>query len=428
MQANALYRTAQSTPVLSLDLIETVAFAGVVLFAGYGIRRGLPVLGRYNIPAPVIGGLLVASVLSFATSRGVTLVSFDTTLQAPLMIAFFTAIGFGASFRLLRVDGPLVLMFFAIATLAAILQNVLGLLLAKALGQPALMGVLAGSVTLTGGPATGLAFAPQFEAAGVAGAATLAVAAAMTGIVAGGLVGGPVGTWLIARRRLATPKAAPVHVPVVTAQSIVEQQMPAVAAKVPEGEDREAYTILKTLVVMLVAMWLGGSISAWINRALSGVGMALPAYIGAMLAAAAIRNVDDLTRIVGIPQQIVDDLGNVALSLFLVLALMTLRLYEIVHVAVPLIVIVTAQVACVVALSVWVVFRTMGRDYEGAVIASGFCGFALGTTANSMANMEALVERYGPAPRAFLVVPMVGAFFIDFTNALVITGFLNWLR
>jgi glutamate:Na+ symporter, ESS family len=179
---------------------------------------------------------------------------------------------------------------------------------------------------------------------------------------------------------------------------------------------------------MLVAMWLGGSISAWINRALSGVGMALPAYIGAMLAAAAIRNLDDLTRIVGIPQQIVDDLGNVALSLFLVLALMTLRLYEIVHVAVPLLVIVTAQVVCVVALSVWVVFRTMGRDYEGAVIASGFCGFALGTTANSMANMEALVERYGPAPRAFLVVPMVGAFFIDFTNALVITAFLNLLR
>ena len=414
--------------MLSLDLIQTVAFAGVVLFAGYGIRRGVPMLARHNIPAPVIGGLLVASVLSFAASRGVTLVSFDTTLQTPLMIAFFTAVGFGASFALLRVGGPLVLIFFGISTLVAILQNVVGAILAAALGQPALMGVLAGSVTLTGGPATGLAFAPQFEAAGVPAAGTLALAAAMVGIVAGGLVGGPVATWLIGRRRLATPKAAPVHIPVVTAQSIVEEQMPAVPAQAPEGEDREAYTILKTLVVMLVAMWVGGSISAWMNRALAGVGMALPAYIGAMLAAAVLRNVDDATRLIGISQQVVDDLGNVALSLFLVLALMTLRLYEVVHVAVPLIVIVAVQVGCVVVLSVWAVFRTMGRDYEGAVIASGFCGFMLGTTANAMANMEALVERYGPAPRAFLVVPMVGAFFIDFTNALVITGFLNFLR
>ena len=383
--------------MLSLDLIQTVAFAGVVLFAGYGIRRGVPMLARHNIPAPVIGGLLVASVLSFAASRGVTLVSFDTTLQTPLMIAFFTAVGFGASFALLRVGGPLVLIFFGISTLVAILQNVVGAILAAALGQPALMGVLAGSVTLTGGPATGLAFAPQFEAAGVPAAGTLALAAAMVGIVAGGLVGGPVGTWLIGRRRLATPNATPVHIPVVTAQSIVEEQMPAVPAQAPEGEDREAYTILKTLVVMLVAMWVGGSISAWMNRALAGVGMALPAYIGAMLAAAVLRNVDDATKLIGISQQVVDDLGNVALSLFLVLALMTLRLYEVVHVAVPLIVIVAVQVGCVVVLSVWVVFRTMGRDYEGAVIASGFCGFMLGTTANAMANNN--VVMVSPRPR-----------------------------
>ena len=214
----------------------------------------------------------------------------------------------------------------------------------------------------------------------------------------------------------------------MTAQSIVEEQMPVPPVRVPEGEDREAYAILKTLVVMLVAMWIGGLISAWINRTLAGVGLALPAYIGAMLAAAAIRNADDLTGIIGLPQQIVDDLGNVALSLFLVLALMTLRLYEIVHVAVPLAIILGVQIVSVAALAIWAVFRTMGRDYEGAVIASGYCGFMLGTTANAMANMEALVERYGPAPRAFLVVPMVGAFFIDFTNALVITGFLNLLR
>ena len=414
--------------LFSLDLIQTVAFAGVVLFGGYGLRRFVPALERYNIPAPVVGGLIVAAVLSFMASRGTTLVTFDTTLQSPLMIAFFTSIGFGASFGLLRVGGPLVLVFFGLATLIASLQNVFGALVAVALGQPALMGVLAGSVTLTGGPATGLAFAPMFEAAGVPAAGTLALAAAMAGIVAGGLTGGPVATWLIGRRRLATPNATPVHVPVVTAQSIVEARMPVPPAAVPEGEDREAYAILKTLVVMLVAMWAGSAISTWINQALSGAGIALPAYIGAMLTAAAIRNLDDATRLIGISQQIVDDLGNVALSLFLVLALMTLRLWEIVHVAVPLAIIVLVQVALVIGAALLIVYRTMGRDYESAVIASGFCGFMLGTTANAMANMDTLVERYGPAPRAFLVVPMVGAFFIDFTNALLITGFLNLLR
>ena len=179
---------------------------------------------------------------------------------------------------------------------------------------------------------------------------------------------------------------------------------------------------------MLTAMWLGGIFSEWLNGVLAGFGMALPAYIGAMITAAVIRNLDDLTGLIGIPQAIVDDLGNVALSIFLVLALMTLRLWEIMNVAVPLAVIVFVQVALVALLCVWPIYRLMGRDYQGAVIASGFCGFMLGTTANAMANMEALVERYGPAPRAFLVVPMVGAFFIDFTNGLIITAFLNLFK
>jgi ESS family glutamate:Na+ symporter len=414
--------------VLTLDLVQTIACAGLVLFAGYGIRRAVPPLARYNIPAPVVGGLIVAAIISVARHRGVTLVSFDTTLQAPLMIAFFTSIGFGASFALLRVGGPLVMVFFVVSSLAAVGQNLIGVASAAVLGQPLLMGVLAGSVTLTGGPATGLAFAPLFEAAGVPAAGTLAVAAAMVGIVSGGLIGGPIGTWLIARGRLATPHAAGPPTAVPTAQEIVEGRMAGAMPEAPRGEDREAYGLLKTLVVMLTAMWIGGLASGWINAGLSTIGMALPAYIGAMLVAAVIRNLDDLTGLIGIPQAIVDDLGNVALSLFLVLALMTLRLWEIVNVAVPLAIIVFVQVVFVALLCLWPVFRLMGRDYQGAVISSGFCGFMLGTTANAMANMEALVERYGPAPRAFLVVPMVGAFFIDFTNGLIITAFLNVLK
>jgi len=412
----------------TLDPVQSLAFGGLVLFGGYGIKRLVPLLTRYNVPAPVVGGLLVAIVISIARGAGTTLVTLDTTLQTPLMIAFFTSIGFGASLSLLRVGGPLVLVFFAISTMAAVAQNVVGIVSAIALGQHPLMGVLAGSVTLTGGPATGLAFAPLFEAAGVPAAGTLAVAAAMVGIVSGGILGGPAGTWLIRRYALSTPRRRLHAAAHETAANIVEDRMPEPKAEAPAGEDRESYALLKTLVVMLVAMWIGGLLSTWLNGWLARIDMALPAYIGAMLVAAAMRNADEALKLVGISQRLVDDLGNVALSLFLVLALTTLKLWEIVHIAVPLAIIVMIQVVLVAALCIWPVFKMMGRDYEGAVIASGFCGFMLGTTANAMANMEALVERYGPAPRAFLVVPMVGAFFIDFTNALIITAFINVFR
>jgi ESS family glutamate:Na+ symporter len=414
--------------LLSLDLVQTVALAAVVLFAGYGIKRRVSLLTRYNIPAPVVGGLLVAAILSVAQTRGVTLLRFDTTLQTPLQNAFFASVGFGASLALLRVGGPLVLIFFVLSTLAAVAQNLLGMGVATALGQPPLLGVLAGSVTLTGGPATGLAFAPLFEEAGVTSAATLAVAAAMVGIVSGGLIGGPIGTWLVNRHRLPTPRGGAVPAEPAPAQAIIEGQLPEPAVAAPAGEDRESYLLLKTLAVMLVAIWIGGVISEWLKPVLAGAGLALPIYIGAMLVAALIRNLDDAFGWVGLSQRTIDDLGNVALSLFLVMALMTLRLWEIVNLALPLAIMVAAQVAFVAVLCLWPVFWLMGRDYQGAVTSSGFAGFMLGTTANAMANMEALVERYGPAPRAFLVVPMVGAFFIDFTNALIITAFVGWLR
>jgi ESS family glutamate:Na+ symporter len=397
-----------------------------VLFLGYGTRRLLPPLARYNIPAPVVGGLLVAAILTLARVRGLTLLQLDTTLQTPLMIAFFTSVGFGASLALLKVGGPAVAVFLAVATVAAVAQNALGAAVAAGVGQHPLLGVLAGSVTLTGGPATGLAFAPLFEKAGVPGAATLAVAAAMVGIVSGGIIGGPIGTWLIERGKL-RPSAGAVA-PArrrPPAAAVVEGQMgepPAAAA--PEGEDVESYALLKALVAVLVAMWGG----AWVSRGFEALELTLPAYIGAMLVAALIRNLDDATKWLGLSQRIIDDLGTVALSLFLVLALITLKLWELADLALPLAVILAAQVALIAALCLGPVPRLMGRDYDAAVMSSGFCGFMLGTTANAMANMGTLIERFGPAPRAYLVVPMVGAFFIDFTNALIITVFLNFWR
>ena len=409
------------TVPLALDLVQTVAFAGGLLFLGYGLKRLIPALARVNIPAPVCGGLPVAGLLAVLYFWNIRPLTFDTALQVPLQNTFFASIGFAASLTLLRRGGPLVFLFFIIALVVAALQNIVGVAVAWGLGQHPLMGVLAGSVTLTGGPATGLAFAPLFEQAGVPGAATLAVAAAMVGIVAGGVMGGPIGTYLVERNVLGGMPGRPTG---GTLENLAEAQMPSPDVTSPAGEDAESYVLMKHLVIMLVTVGLGVVVSGWLTRA----GLTLPAYIGAMLVAAVFRNLDDFTGMFRLSQRTIDDVGNIALSLFLVMALMTLRLWELAGLVIPLLVILAAQVALIGAICVWVVPRVMGRDYDAAVMSGGFCGFMLGTSANAMANMGALVERYGPAPKAYLVVPLVGAFFIDFANALLITFFLNLWR
>jgi ESS family glutamate:Na+ symporter len=415
--------------LIQLDFVNTLAVAGLVLFAGYAIQRRAPRLSRYNIPAPVIGGLLVAVAVSVLRAAGHDAVRFDTTLQPPLMIAFFTTIGFGASLALLRSGGPAVALFLGLATVVAVAQNLAGVAVASALGVPPLLGVLAGSVALTGGPATALAFAPLFEQAGVAGAATLGVASAMVGIVTGGVIGGPIGTFLIERRRLrSTAPRWTGKAPEALDPAVAFEPPDPVPAPAAASEDPGARALLKGVVALVAAMAAGSWLSAWLNAWLAAWGMTLPAYIGAMLVAAVARNLDDATGFIRLPLRLLDDLGNAALALFIAMALMTLRLWELQHLALPLLVIVLAQVVLITLVCFWPTFRMMGRDYDAAVMSSGFCGFMLGTTANAMANMGVLVEKYGPAPRAYLVVPMVGAFFIDFTNAIIITAFLNLLR
>ncbi len=403
---------------MKLDLVQTVAFAGLILFVGYGLKRLIPALARYNIPAPVAGGLPVAALFAVGYAIDWRPLVFDTTLQTPLQNTFFASVGFGASVLLLKRGGQLVLIMLIIASLVAALQNVLGASVAYLLGEHPLMGVLAGSVTLTGGPATGLAFAPLFEQNGVTGAPTLAVSAAMIGIVAGGLLGGPIGTYLLDRR--------PSHLPAPpkdgTLENLAERQFQEPAPSAPAGEDVEAYGLLKHLVLIITAVGAG----VWVSAGLATMGFTLPAYIGAMTVAAIILNIDDVTGVIGMSQRTIDDLGSVALALFLVMALMTLRLWELAGVVVPLLVILFCQVLFVAAICLLVIPRVMGKDYDAVVMSTGFCGFMLGTTANAVANMGALVERYGPAPKAYLVVPLVGAFGIDFVNAYLIVAALSF--
>jgi len=404
---------------LRLDMIQTLALASVLLFVGYGVRRAVPVLDRYNIPAPVVGGFLFAAVALVLRVQGWLVLEFDTTLQTPLMIAFFTTIGLGASLGLLKIGGPQVLLFWGLASGMAVLQNGVGVTLAGLLGVDPLLGLLAGSITMTGGHGTGAAFGRLIEQEyAFPGAFTLAMASATFGLVSGGLIGGPVATSLLRRHRPPRSPRPAGAVPAGLAHASLDEEIDTEVS----GPAPTAYSLLKIIAIVLVAMWIGAGLSAWLRQLIT-----LPAYIGAMIVAAVARNLADASRL-RIEQRVVDDLGTISLSLFLAMALMSLRLWELLDLALPLLVILVAQVTLMAAFAYFVTFRVMGRDYDAAVMAGGHCGFGLGATPNAVANMEAIAERFGAAPRAFLVLPMVGAFFIDFTNALIITGFINWAR
>ncbi|MBA3260351.1 MAG: sodium/glutamate symporter [Gemmatimonadales bacterium] len=398
---------------LELDLLQTLSLAAVLYFVGLQLRQRIGWLDRLNIPAAVVGGLLFALVVLLGRDRFLT-VQLDTAAQPVLSVAFFSTIGMGASLALLRAGGLQVAVFLLFATLFCFVQNFLGIAIAGWFGQHPLLGVMAGSVTLVGGPATGLAFAPLLEEAGLVGAGTLALTSATFGIVCGGLTGTPIGTRLIRKFGL-SPAGRP-------GAPAGEEPLP--PPRLVVDPDREDAPLLMNMIVLAVAMGLGSILSGYFQD----IGWTLPAYIGAMVVASALRNLDDRTGWLRIDPAAMDFVGGFALNIFLVVALMDLKLWQLAGQALPLFVILAAQVVVIAIFALTVAFRLMGRDYDAAVMSSGFVGFALGTTANAVANMRALVTKYGPAPRAFLVVPLVGAFFIDFANAIIITFFVNWLR
>jgi ESS family glutamate:Na+ symporter len=342
----------------------------------------------------------------------------DLVLRDMLMVAFMTTIGLSARLKLLREGGWQVVRLLIIGSIGAVLQNLLGMGLAKALSLDPRLGILAGSVALTGGPATAIAWGGTFEKMGLVGAAAVGMASATFGIAVAGVIGGYIGGWLIRRHKLGGaagtardrgPRPAKPLKPSV--------ELPNGPAARPQ-----ALQLLPTVIVMGIAMGVGNLLSLEVEH----LGVLLPSYIGAMIVAAVIRNLDDRFEFARISQAEVDSLGKIALYLFIVMALLTLRLWELSHLALPLLVILAAQVALCWLMCVTMSYWVMGRNYESAVMASGFCGFMLGITANAIACMEELVEKYGPAPQAFLVVPVVGAFLIDFTNSMIITAMANF--
>jgi len=295
-----------------------------------------------------------------------------------------------------------------------------GMTLASLLGVDPRLGLIAGSITMTGGHGTGAAFGKLLEEQGqLPGAVALAMAAATFGLVSGGIIGGPVGTRLIQRFKLRSGGVADAG-SAATSREAEASSLDAEIDTETVGEAPTAYVMLQMITVILGCMALGSVVSKWAAQYVT-----LPAYIGAMLVAAVARNLFEGTGVVRIATRTIDDLGTIALALFLTMALMSLRLWELFDLALPMLAILIVQVAMMAAFAMFVTFRLMGRDYDAAVMAGGHCGFGLGATPNAVANMNSLVERFGAAPRAFLVLPMVGAFFIDFSNAVIITAFLN---
>jgi ESS family glutamate:Na+ symporter len=398
---------------MTLDAVQTLAVAGLVAWLGQVVCRRVGTLARLSIPGPVVGGLAVAIALLVLRGAGMPAPEFDTAFQKTLLVAFFATLGFGARLDLLRRGGPQVFVFLALCGVFAVLQSLVGIVVAQLFGLPSLFGVLVGVTTLSGGPATGAAFAPQFEAAGVTGAGAIAVASAMSGIVLGGLLGGPLAVRLMRRQGVTSPQSAPP----LDAAPAGPAPAPQAADEVPD-ERRVFGSVVLLLVVIVVGQW----VSAGIER----LGVTLPGYIGAMLLAALAVNAAEASGRWRPSIAVLDTLGAVALSLFLAMWLMTLDLRQLHAVAGALLLNLALQVALIAAF-LGVVFRAMGRDHDAAVMSGGFTGFMLGTTATALAVMRALVERHGPAPRAFLVAPLVGAFFIDFVNAIIITAFLNLL-
>lgn len=402
-------------PLLQLDLIQTLALAGLVFLLGMLLKRRIRILERLNIPSAVLGGLVFAVINLFLHTE-VLRFQFNTSLQPLCMVLFFTSIGTNASLPLLKKGGRQVIIFLALSAAFCVLQNLAGIGMASLFGVSKLFGVMAGSVTLVGGPATGLAFSPLFEEMGLKGAETIAITSATVGIVLGGLLGGPVATSLVQRFQLQ-------HQPASNAgHTEPEPAKPTDIITIETAKEHSAFNL--SFISIGIIMGLGSLVSLLI----AGSGITLPAYIGAMIVGAAFRNLNDKNGWITMDQRAIDFAGGIALNTFLVVALMDLKLWELLHLALPLAGILAAQVVVVLLFAATITFWTMGRDYNAAVISGGFIGFMLGTTANAMAVMKTLVAKYGVAPRAFLVVPLVGAFFIDYINALVITVFANLLK
>lgn len=394
----------------SFGMQETLAVAVILLLLGRLIKRFVGVLRRFYIPAPVIGGIVFSCVTLVGHNLRLFEFTFDESLKNLLMLAFFTTIGFAASFRMLLRGGISVSIFLLCAMILIVVQNCVGVGMSVLFDLNPLMGLAAGSIALTGGHGTAAAFGPELVKSGLEGGLTVSVAAATYGLVAGCMIGGPVGKKLLNRYHLKPADRG------VENQDMVEGRLTA------EQKNIDEQLLFKAVTYIIICMGIG----YFIIMGISALDIVLPAYLGPMIVAAVVRNFLDLTRR-PLPLHSINVVGNISLQLFLAIALMTLNLWELAALAVPLVTILLVQTVVMFLFAYFVTFTMMGRDYDAAVIATGHCGFGMGATPNAMANMETFTGANGDSPKAFFVVPIVGALFIDFVNATILTIFIGIL-
>lgn len=392
----------------SFNMAETLAVAIVVLLVGRAVRKKFNFLQRFFIPAPVVGGVIFSILLLIGHSSKIFSFQFDGVLQSFLMLIFFTTIGFTASAKLLKKGGIGVLIFLLTATVLVVFQDIVGIALAKAFGLHPLLGLAVGSIPLTGGHGTSGAFGPVLEELGVNGALSVSIAAATYGLISGCLIGGPIAKKLKEKYNL---------------KPNLDDEVKTIKELDEDSNEVSESTLFDAIVVIALAMGLG----SWIAPFLKQYGIIIPAYIGPMFVAAIIRNIFDIKG-KSLPMPEIAITGNIALSLFLAMALMTLKLWELAALAVPIVTILLIQTIVMAIYAYFITFNFNGRDYDAAVMATGHCGFGLGASPNAMANMEVFTKENGPSPKAFFVLPLVAALFIDFTNATVITFFINMFR
>jgi ESS family glutamate:Na+ symporter len=393
---------------LSLGTPATLAVGALVLIAGRYLIERFRFLQKYAIPAPVVGGFVAALLVAALHVIGVRL-AFDTSIQPGLMLAFFATIGLGADARMLVKGGGALVLFTACVVGMLIMENIVGVFAAKALGIDPLIGLIAGSVTMAGGHGTGAAWGRRFaDLFGLTEAPAVGLATATFGLIIGGVIGGPVAMRLI---RQLQARAAPLGVSSADASAHDEAE-----AQGPFTAERLTVTIL--LVAASIA--LGTALTQWTENPV----FTLPSFVWTLFVGAILRNALALAKVHEIDGEALSFAGTIALSIFLAMALMSLRLWELALLALPMLLILALQATAVALYTSFVTFRVMGANYEAAVLVAGQCGFGLGATPTAIANLQAICARYGAAPQAFILVPVVGAFLIDIANAIVISGFV----
>lgn len=393
---------------IQLDMYQTLAVAVLVLLLGNYLKKKIYFLQKFCIPAPVIGGLIFSIMTCICYVTGIAEFSFDDTLREVCMVFFFTSVGFQANLKVLKSGGKSLIVFLGLVIVLIILQNLTAVGLAKLLNLNPLIGMCTGSIPMVGGHGTAGAFGPVLEDLNIKGATTICTAAATFGLIFGSLIGGPLGKRLIEKHSLLN-----------TAANEDDSLL------VEDEKKHERHTNMYADAVFQLILAIG--VGTIFTMLLTKTGLTFPIYIGAMLAAALMRNICEYTGIATIHMGEINDLGGISLSLFLGMAMITLRLWELASLALPLFILLAAQVLLIIIFTYVIEFNIMGRDYDAAILVSGTCGFGTGATPNAMANMQAVCDQYVPSIKAYLLIPLVGSLFADFLNSLVITFFINLL-